>query len=288
MGIRPYARGYADYIFGNRGSQEGDEGIFRDTVQGEKAFDFGKGLDLAGLYNLIGGSVQAGGMGRQLGAEATNNAFGYGGNLMGAGAGLASLMPNVMDASNHFLQKGNNALDMFSQANTAAHGDLAAAQQVLGNVMDPTAYNPLFQSANARQNASIAGNMASRGLAGSGPGMMAEASSNLSDQFASRQFQEQLGALQQTQQASGNMANIAGGYGNLSGMLAQLPASIWGQMGSGLTGLGGLGGLQQGAVGTGMDLWRTGTSLPLETIQDIYNITRGPQLAGGQLISSSN
>lgn len=231
----------------------------------------------------------------------TDRSMDYTLNLMGQGENLSGLMPNVLDAANYYLQHGTGALGKFGTALDYAGGDIAAArgnlgsaQQILGNVMNPTAYNPLYQSALDRQTAGIDSMLASRGLAASGPGLQAEAASNLSDQFGMRQFQEQLGAMGQNTDAlnsllaaTGQYGSLAGGYGNLAANLAGMPSSIYGQMAGTLPYFAGMAGLPQQVTGTYMDLMRTAGSMPLETIQDIWNITRAPTLAGGQMVGGT-
>jgi hypothetical protein len=252
----------------------------------------------------------------------------YGTNMMNQAQGFMQQLPDVERAANYYLQKGTSALNMFPGALGEAEqglgqyrgvlgqlgGDLGSARGVLGDISNPTAYNSLYQSAEGRQRNSIDSMLAARGLAGSGPGLQAEAASNLSDQFGMRQRQEQLGALGAVNAAGGTLASatqgyqgavqglggMIQGYGGLAGNLAQMPSSIYSQLGSmypGMSSIGGnlaqmypqmagIAGLPQSIVGTGMDLYRTGTSMPLETMQDMYNVTRAPQLAGGQLIAS--
>ena len=227
-------------------------------------------------------------MGRQLGADATNAGLGYAGNILGSANNMMGMMPGVWDTTMGFLNSGKDALGNFSGAMGMAKGDAEAARGVFNDISNPTAYNSLYQGALGRQNNAIDSMLAARGMATGGPGLQAEAASNLSDQFGMRQRQEQMQALGLMNQSTSNYGNMAQGYGNLSGMLAQIPGAVYGQFGSALSGLGSLAGLPQSVVGTGMDLWRTGTSMPLETFQDIYNVMRGPQLAGGQLITSSS
>lgn len=237
---------------------------------------------------MIGDSAAAGRMGRILGAGATEMGLGYSSDILNNARNMMGMMPGVWDASQYYMNQGTNALKGYGTAMGMAAGDADLARGVFNDVSNPLAYNSLYGSALDRQQNSIDSMLAARGLATGGPGLQAEAASNLSDQFAMRQRQEQMSALDRMNQATGTYGNLASGYGNLSGMLAQIPGSIYSSLGGALQGFGSLAGLPQNIVGTGMDLWRTGTSMPLETFQDVYNSMRGPQLAGGQLINSSN
>jgi hypothetical protein len=306
-----------------------------------------RGYDYAG--NILNQAQdfmgQAGQYGKNLmgGAQgALDKASQYGQNLMGQADQFMGQMGDVEGAANYYLQKGTNALGMYPGAISTAQqglgqyqnvigglsGDLGTARGVLGDISNPTAYNSLYQSAEGRQRNTIDSQLAARGLASSGPGLQAEAASNLSDQFGMRQRQEQIQALGAVNAAGGTLAGaeqgynnaaqgmggMIQGYGNLAGNLAQMPSSIYSQLGSmypGMAGLGanvgnmyqqfagvpgqigqmypgmaGMAGIPQSVVGTGMDIYRTGTSMPLETMQDVYNIARAPQLAGGQILAS--
>lgn len=241
-----------------------------------------------GFGNLLN-AANAGGTGlRDLASQASNQAYGnqmglanqaYG--AAGQSQDLSQLAPQFMGAAQQFAQGINSAQSQFGKA-------YGAAGQTLQNVMNPTAYNPIYQNAiNNQLNPQINSAYAARGLATSGPAAeaLSAGARDLSNQFAQRQFGEQL-------QAQQGLGQLAQGGGNLASQASLLPGQIFNQFqqgyGQGLQNTGyaqqaQLGPLQ--GLGLGGSVFQQGLDMPFKTAQGIYDTTRAPLQAFGSFIN---
>lgn len=234
---------------------------------------------MGGLDNLIGQGDLGGQIMRQLTAEATNQGYGNTMQLANMSFGPAqqagevlNMLPGFFDAANQFAQQGNTAQRQFDLA-------FGNAGQSLANVMNPTAYNPLFQNAMENQiTPALNAAYSARGLGSSGPAIQAisEAGRDLSNQFAQRQFAEQ-------QQGIGTLGGLAQGAGGLAATLAQTPGQVLGQLMSGVLGGGqAIGQAMQNQLGPlsllgqGAANFQQGLGMPLQTRGSTYDLTRGP------------
>lgn len=237
------------------------------------------------------------GMSPGLFAQGMQDAGGVRGALSGIQSGLHTSAGMLGGAYNTAAQQFGNAY--------------GGANQILQNVMNPAAYNPMFQ--NQYQNQVLPNLRASysdRGLVGGGSAIQgeSEALQNMSNQYGLQQFGEQL-------QASGNLGNIAGMgasalgnigqaygqnignldsiYGNLSLGLGAFPGQALNQfMGAGAQGMQGYGQMMQQSGGglqnllTGAAGYGAGVNLPFNTASNLYGLTRSPLEAYGNFINS--
>lgn len=261
-GVPTWARRAADWMFG----AEGDTGFMNDAMIGQGMFPLQNVF--GGLPGVMGAMDRAGPMMRQLSSEATQNAYTgsqqlAGGSLTGGQnvGWLNSLMPNMVQSATQYALGGVNP-------------SLAAGRQSLQNVMNPTMYNPLFQNAAAAITPEINASFGSRGLGSSGPATQAlsEAYQGLGNQFAQRQFQEQMQAQNQ--------------LGGLGLQASQLPGNVFGQFmqgaGMGQQALGQ--GIQNqlgplGALGAGWENYMQGINGPLDVAAQVYQLSRSPMQA---------
>lgn len=298
------------------GQQAGDFGsMMRGMGTGAMQQAFGNagmlgqsGMSRAGDMNqLLSMQPFLFGQGMNFGNVGMDRGFGS----LGAGLGMAQQGGGALGQGMGFLGQGAGATGAaLGQLNPA----FSAANQSLKNVMDPTQTNPLFQ--NAYQNQvlpNLSASFASRGLAGGGEGIQAEieASRDLSNQFAMRQFQEQQQGIGTLGQLGGIAGNIAGNYGQLGGAAGQIGqgyGSLGGAMGqigaaqgnlglqgaqfpgallnqfiggqnAGLQGLAGAQSLNLGplqSLGLGGGVFQQGLDLPFQAAQGLYGLTRQP------------
>jgi hypothetical protein len=258
-----------------------------DSLRGTPGFmgDLGSQADfpIEQLFAGLGGLSNSASMGGDAIRQSVPGAYGQSsdfiGNLFGGAQGaqgdLSSLMgmlPGFMDAASGFGQSINNAQGQFGNA-------FGAANQTLSNVMNPTAYNPLFKNAYENQVLpELRSNYASRGLVGGGSAIQgeSEAARDLSDQFAQRQFGEQL----QSQQTLGQLASQSGSLGATASMI---PSASFAQFMQGLGGganamsqMGNLAGLPLEALGGAANAFNAGLQMPMQTASNLYGLTRTP------------
>lgn len=248
-------------------------GFMGDIAPGQQMFPM---TDLYNQFQSMPGNIeQASSLYRQMMAPMIQQGLGgiqqnLGANnaMMGGVQDLTGLMPQMLQAS-------------ATMANNGLNPAISGAQQSLQNVMNPTAYNPLFQNAmNNQINPMVSAQMAARGLAGSGAetNALSQASQDTSDRFAMRQFQEQ------------NMAqNTLGQLGMMGG---QLPGQVFGQFAGGLASMApaiGQGIQNQFAplqmLGQGMGMYNQSYGDQIAQMQNLYNFTRSPLNALGSFIN---
>jgi hypothetical protein len=312
-GVPTWARGAANFLFGDPNSSTGFMG---DANAGQGAVDFNSLLqsimpalqsgisggaaqrDLAsGLTNQAVGNnmgiagMSAGSLNNQAGIDAQMpGMFGGAAGAIGQQAGLNSMVPQLFGAANDFA--GN-----INQGEAAYNTALGGATQSLNNVMNPTLYNPLFQNAVNNQIApTLNAQFSARGLGSGGAPIAAitRASSDLSDQFAQRQFSEQ-------NAAQGMVANIGTGLTNSGVAAAQLPGQVFNQFTQGLSQAAqtpgqvfnqfqqGVGQGQQNygqaaanqlaplqALGMGSEQFWQGVNNPMNTASNVYSMSRQP------------
>lgn len=255
-GLPTWARSAADWLFG-------PGGYLGEAQQGQGMYPLN--YLFGGLGSSLDAINQAGPMQRQLAASLTEPAIQGSQQLAqsslagGESVGwLNSLMPNMFGAAQQYAGGGVNPA-------------MAAGRQSLQNVMDPTFYNPLFQNAAQQITPQINSAFGARGLGSSGPATQAlsEAYQGLGNQFAQRQFQEQMQAQNQ--------------LGGLGLNAAQLPGNIYGQFmqgaGMGQQALGQ--GIQNqlgplGALGAGWQQYLQGVSAPIDIATMVYQLSRSP------------
>lgn len=276
-----WGRRAANYLFG---AKDPNTGFLGDARIGQAGVDFGA------ILNQLQPSLQAGYSGgsaqRDIASDLTYKGITDTQGIAESSRGalgqqnwLSSLVPGLFGAANDFA--GN-----INQGESAYNTALGGATQSMNNVMNPTLYNPLFQNAMQNQIApSINAQFSARGLGSGGAPMAAitGAGSGLADQFAQRQFQEQLGAQQ-------NITNIGQGLVQSGVQGAQLPGQVFNQfmqgMGQGqqnynLSGQTQLQPLQ--ALGAGSEQYWQGVNNPIATGQNMYEFSRTPMstLLGG-------
>lgn len=294
-GVPTWARGAADYLFGGMkglglqvdpitGQVSGGTGFLADALAGMQ------GLPMSDIMAMLGGPMAAAGLGganqRQLAAQLTGEAIPGEQQIAGMSLGGAGGIGNLLGQVGGYQDAAQQIAQNINRGATGLQGALGQANTTLQNVMNPTAYNPLFQNAYANQIApSTNAAFSSRGLGSSGANIAAlqGAAQGLSDQFAQRQFQEQL----QSQGMVGNLGSALGGLG-VAG--AQVPGAVFNQFMGGLgAGQAGLGQAEQNqlgplaALGAGSQQFWQGVNNPLSVANNVYGISRAPgqALLGG-------
>lgn len=290
-----WTRAGNDYIVGGTGNpnaQPGDPGYFNSGfgryAQGAE-HQLPPELLYGGLPNVMNAANSGGsairGLAGQLSPEAIQAMQQYAGGAGGVAGNVGNLAGqegNFLDASNQFAQGINHAQSQFQTA-------YGGADKILSDVMDPTAYNSLYQSSYNRALPDIRASMATRGVTSSGVGASAERDYGLrlNDQFAERQRQEQLAA-------AGLVGNLADRGGQLGVAASQVPGAVYSQFMQGNNSAlqaylqaqqASLGPLQ--AAGIGSDLFTKGVELPLGASTDIGNIAFEPGKTLGQLTTGS-
>lgn len=222
--VPTWARPAADYVFGSQPGNYHNTGWEPGAEAGAKYLNPN---DIFPMIQQVLGQAQTGGaaqrdMAGNLMGSAITGTTGIAGQAAAGTSGvnyLNSLVPGLMGAAGDFAGNINQAE---GQAFMPAIG---AANQTLSNVMSPTYYNPLFRNAAANITPGINADFASKGLGSSGAASAAldTSYSNLADQFAQRQVQEQMAA----QQGLGNLGSAFAQTG-IAG--AQLPGTIFNQL----------------------------------------------------------
>lgn len=276
----------------------------------------------AGLADQIPGGQLAGHQAQQLGAAATQQGYdnlmalgGHGWNTLNAVNGLAGLVPNGLEASNYYLNRG--VTPAMQGANV--QGATGAGQQLVdyalsgagSRVVDAALAAPaqfqtdIYNRALKDALPTVTASYSSRGLGTSGAAARGEQdfTQRLTDQFAQEAIQNRLAALGVAAQAQNGVFSGAGagaGAAASQAIGAQNAAVARGQLGLGAANAipGQLGGFQevagaplgymgqfaglQGApldlVGQGLNLYGQGMQLPFQYQQALYNFTRQPQL----------
>jgi hypothetical protein len=260
--------------------------------------------DMGALANSIPNAQQAGLDSRIINADELNNATGQTSGIAGAsylGANqnnwINSLAPQLFQSADEFAQRVNQGAQGFHAGLNDAWSNTATANQILGNVMDPTAYNPLYQNAAALLTPQVRSSFSARGLGSSGEAINQEdiQKQQLADSFANRQFQEQLGAQQQQTGAVGQYAPLAGGLGSLGVASAQVPGEVYNQfLQGGLVNQQAYNLAQQNqlypmqSLALGMQNYNNALDIPLNYETALYNATRAPQLSLLGALSGTN
>lgn len=278
-GVPTWARQNANYAYG----MDTDPTTGLPTGFLGQAMQSGQQFPWANYLGMLGAPLNAanlgGSMQRQLSSSILNDTLGQLGPLIGASQAGIGDISGLMGQQGNFQGAAQQIAQNINRGATGLQGGLAQANQSLQNVMDPTMYNPLFQNAMANQitpqtNAAFS----SRGLGSSGANLAAlqQGATNLSDQFAQRQFQEQLGAQQ-------NVGNLSGALGQLGVQGSQVPGAIFNQFMSGLgQGQGALGQAAQnqlaplGALSLGSQQYWQGVNNPLNAIMNVSGFTNQP------------
>lgn len=269
-GTPQFAKGFLGDAYGQYDPNSGFRG---DAAGGAAGFDFGTAVGGLDTTQLTDNANALGAWGTSAGADAAQAGVNYAGLDMAMGAGLLGQLPDLYNQSQDFLQQGASSLTDMGLAT-------GAATTTMNNVMAPTAYNPMFQNAMDNQiRPSIDASMSARGLGASGQGLLAEAGTNLSNQFAQRQITEQM-------QAQANVSQIAGARNSAAGTMAQMPGQIAGQFGSVIGGLAGQTNLASGAVQTGISTGVQAGAAPVKAVGDLYDMTRKPLVAGASIAGS--
>lgn len=272
-------------------------GLISDAMAGNYALSGPQAF--GGLAGQIPGGQLAGQQAQQLGAAATQQGYdalmalgGQGWNTLNQVNGLAGLVPNGMDASNYYLNRGVTPAVQGGNV----QGAMGAGQQVVDRALATANQLPAeaYQRVVAEGLPEVRASYSARGLGTSGEAARGEQDyiQRTRDQLFQQDVANQIAALQTGANASGAAAsqaigaqNAAIGRGQLGlGASNAIPNQL-GQFqdvaGAPLGYMQQLAGLQSAPlnlVGQGLNLYGQGMNLPLQYQQALYNYTRQPQL----------
>jgi hypothetical protein len=271
-------------------------GLINDAYAGSGAFPAWDAF--SGLAGQVPAAQQAGQMGQQLGAQATQQGYGNLSQLAGMGwgplgqsMGIAGMVPQGMDASNYYLQGVTGAANGGN-----VQGAMGAGQQVVDAAL--SAYRALpaeaYQRVVQEGLPEVRAASSARGLGSSGQAARNEEDyiQRTRDDLYQKDVANQIAALGTGAAASGAAASQAIGAQNAAigrGQLGMQAANaIPGIMGAfqDVTGqpLGMMGqmaamqGLPLDLVNQGLSTFASSLGLPLQYQQALYNYTRQPQL----------
>jgi hypothetical protein len=291
-----------------------------DALQGSNMYP--NWMAYGGLADLIPGAQLAGRQAQQLGAAATQQGYdtlmalgGQGWGPLQQTQGIAGLVPNGLEASNYYLNRGVTP----AMRGANVQGATGAGQQLVdyalsgagSRVVDAALAAPaqfqteIYNRALADAMPAVTASYASRGLGTSGVAARGEQdfTQRMTDQFAQEAIQNRLAALGVAAQAQNGVFSGAGSGASAAAAQAigaqnaaigrgqlglQAANAIPGQLGAfqGIAGaplgymqqLAGLQGAPLDLVGQGLGLYGQGMQLPFNYQQALYNFTRQPQL----------
>ncbi len=272
-------------------------GLMSDALMGSNMLP--GSVAFGGLAGNIPGAQLAGHQAQQLGAGAT--AQGYG-NLMqlanmgwgpiGQTSQIAGLVPQGMDASNYYLNRGVTPAVQGGNV----QGAMGAGQQVVDRALATADQLPAeaYQRVVAEGLPEVRASYSARGLGTSGEAARGEQEyiQRTRDQLFQQDVANKIAALQTGASASGAAAsqaigaqNAAIGRGQLGlGAANAIPGQLAGFQdvaGAPLNYMSQFAGLQGAPldlVGQGLNLYGQGLQMPLQYQQALYNFTRQPQL----------
>src|SRR6266446_6377317 len=146
-GVPTWARQNANYAYGmDTDPTTGlPTGFLGQAMQSANQFPWGNFLGmLGGPLNAanLGGSMQRG-----LSSSILNDTLGQLGPLIGASQTGIGGIGNLMGQLGNYAGAAQQLSQNINRGATGLQGGLSSANQTLQNVMNPTAYNPLFQNA---------------------------------------------------------------------------------------------------------------------------------------------
>jgi hypothetical protein len=273
------------------------DGLMSDALMGSLLFPGYEAF--GGLAGQVGNAQQAGAMTRQLGAEATNQGYG---NLMALGSmgwgplgqtqQIAGLVPNAMDASNYYLNRGVTPATQGSNV----QGAMGAGQQVVDAALNAYRAMPAesYQRVVADALPEVRSSYSARGLGLSGEAARGEQDyiQRTRDDLYQKDVANQIAALGTGAAASGAAASQAigaqqaaiqrGQLGlNASNSIPQQLGAFQNVAGAPLDYMAQVAQLQGAPLdflSQGLGLQGQALNLPLQYQQALYNFTRQPQL----------